>query len=220
MKFLDIHTHHQQAGKNAIKNILQYFKQIPTTGFYTAGLHPWYLTEEKAEADLEELKSVCKNNNILAIGECGLDKACKTNFDFQQNYFAKQIQLANEIGKPLIIHCVKAYAEVLQILKENKVSVPVIFHGFNKNAQRAEQIINQGHFLSFGKYLLEDRGQEVFKLLPLDKIFLETDEAPIEIEAIYRSAALAKQMDLEILKQQIEKNAKLVFSKNFIEHDE
>ena len=138
----------------------------------------------------------------------------------QKNYFAKQIQLANEIKKPLLIHCVKSYAEVLQILKENKVSVPVVFHGFNKNAEQAEQIINQGYFLSFGKYLLDERGKEVFKLLPLEKIFLETDDSPVEIETIYKSAALAKQMDVLILKQQIEKNAKLVFGKNFIEHDE
>ena len=220
MNVLDIHTHNPQAGKNAIKNILKDFKQIPNTGFYTVGLHPWYLSEEKAEADLAELKSVCKNNNILAIGECGLDKLCKTNFDLQQTYFTKQVQLANEIKKPLIIHCVKAYAEVLQMLKENKVCVPVIFHGFNKNAQQAEQIISQGYFLSFGKYLLEERGKEVFKLLPLEKIFLETDDAPLEIGTIYRSAALAKQMDVVILKQQIEKNAKLVFGENFIEHDE
>ena len=83
--------------------------------------------------DLSALKIFSKTDSVLAIGECGLDKACDTNFKLQQQVFTTQVNWANEIKKPLIIHCVRAYGEVLSLLQKNNNKVPVIFHGFNKN---------------------------------------------------------------------------------------
>ena len=160
---------------------------------------------------MKALEQFSNNKNVLAIGECGLDKICTTGFLLQQHVFAAQIGLANKINKPLIIHCVKAYEEVVQQLQQNNNRVPVIFHGFNKNKILAQQLIHKGFYLSFGKALQQPAMQELIKILPADKIFLETDDAAVNIEMIYLLATQALQLDVNSLSLQIKKNAATVF---------
>ena len=111
----------------------------------------------------------------------------------------------------MIIHCVRAYAEVQQLLQQQHNTVPVVFHGFNKNEILAKQLIDKGYYLSFGKVLQQPAMQQVIQKLPADKIFLETDDATVEIETIYAWAAQALQIDILSLSLQIKKNAATVF---------
>ncbi len=148
----------------------------------------------------------------MAIGECGLDKICETDFALQEQLFVLQIELANKIQKPLIIHCVKAFDEVLRLLKVNNNRVPVIFHGFHKSVETAFQITRQGYYLSFGKALLHQRMQEMLAKLPLTNCFLETDDASINIETMYELAASAFSIDKDSLSLQLQKNAAKVFN--------
>ena len=150
--------------------------------------------------------------HVIAIGECGLDKVCKTSFPLQQEVFIAQLLWANEINKPLIIHCVKAFDEILGLLKKHSIKVPVIFHGFNKNRLLAEKIIQQGHWLSFGKALQQPAMQQIFASLPTNKIFLETDDAAINIQQIYLAATSLKNISMEQLNLQLTKNVHAVFN--------
>ena len=177
-------------------------------------MHPWYITESKAEAEFGELRVAIVKSNVLAIGECGLDRVCETDFELQKHYFIKQIELANEVRKPLIIHCVRAFDEVLHLLKQHHVVVPVIFHGFNKNEKVAAQILNAGYLLSFGQKLMFESNATVFKSTPIDRLFLETDDGNVSIEEVYKIAAVIKGMTVEELQQQIQINTNLVFGEN------
>ncbi|XVJ66007.1 MAG: TatD family hydrolase [Lacibacter sp.] len=209
MQYINIHRHHPpQSNELAIQNLYKDFKQVELNGFYSIGLHPWYITAHW-EKEFEQLKHYASHPHVKAIGECGLDKICQTDFQFQQGVFAQQIQLANEINKPLIIHCVKAYDEVLQQL--NKAQAPAIFHGFNKSKELALQIIHAGHYLSFGKALQQPHMQEVLKALPPEKIFLETDDRDVSIASIYKLAAKVFSIDELSLSLQLYKNAKHFF---------
>jgi len=161
---------------------------------------------------MEELVAYSKNNNILAIGECGLDKVCQTDFTLQQQVFTQQIITAMAVHKPLIIHCVKAYDEVLLLLQQHKVEVPVIFHGFNKSKVLAQQLTGKGYYLSFGKALQLPAMQEVLTGIPRQQIFLETDDAAVSIATIYALAANALSIDINALSLQIKKNAAAVFA--------
>lgn len=219
MQYLDIHTHKKTSAGLNIINCSGNFSQLPTSGFYSAGIHPWYISTE-TENEFNELAQISKQTNVLAIGECGLDKVCNTDFTLQQTYFIKQIQLANTLQKPLIIHCVKAFNETFQLLQHHRAQVPVIFHGFAKNSTLAKQLINKGYFLSFGKHLLTASGAKTFKTIPVEHIFLETDDSTIEIETIYKIAASIKNIDIKTLTQQITKNAQRVFGKKFNTYDE
>lgn len=210
--FINIHSHQTpQKNECVITNLYDHFEQAVIGGNYSVGLHPWYLNELTWMEEIKALEQYSNNKNVLAIGECGLDKICTTGFLLQQNVFAAQITLANKINKPLIIHCVKAYEEVVQQLQQSNNKVPVVFHGFNKNKILAQQLISKGYYLSFSKALQQPAIQELIKNLPLDKIFFETDDAAIDIEMIYLSATQALQIDINSLSLQIKKNAAKVF---------
>lgn len=210
--FINIHSHFP-AGPHewAVQNLYQYFEQVRLPGNYSIGLHPWYLNEKTVLSDMEELKKWSVQPNVLAIGECGLDRVCSTDFLLQKDIFLKQVQWANKLQKPLIIHCVKAHEDVLQLLSKHQNKVPVILHGYNKNKELALKIISNGYYVSFGKDLQHERIREMIAVLPTEKIFLETDDTETGIEKIYALAAEALQITEDSLSLQLQKNAAAVF---------
>jgi TatD DNase family protein len=183
---------------------------VQQPGMYSVGLHPWYITAQWQQA-IEEVKRWSVYEHVLAIGECGLDKICETDFALQQQVFEQHIAWANTLGKPLIIHCVKAFDETLLALKQSQV--PVIFHGFNKSRDLALQIIRAGHYLSFGKALGQPRMNQLLKSIPPERIFLETDDADISIQQVYQLAAAAYNIDELSLSLQLRQNVKTVFNR-------
>lgn len=182
------------------------------------GLHPWYIDALHWQEQLEQLSHYSTGSRVVAIGECGLDKVCTTAFSLQQEVFGRQISLANTIGKPLLIHCVRAFAEVQWWLQKNKVQVPVIFHGFAKSTTLAQQLISKGYYLSLGKALQLPAVQQLLRAIPLQQVFFETDDSTIGIEKIYALAANALQIDVNTLSLQIKKNAAAVFGSPAILH--
>jgi TatD DNase family protein len=215
--FINIHSHQPPAGNEwVVQNRYDHFETTLNGGNYSIGLHPWYITTDSWPLQMEDLLQYSKNKNVLAIGECGLDKICATDFALQQNVFVQQISLANTINKPLIIHCVKAFEEVQALLQQHKVQVPVIFHGFNKSKVLALQLTGKGYYLSFGKALELPAIQDIAASLPPQQIFLETDAAAIAIENMYALAAKALQIDTNTLSLQIKKNAAAVFGESIL----
>lgn len=221
MKFFDIHSHKPAVPDDTVKiiNILSGFDNIPSGGYYSAGLHPWHLDIGTIQHEWLLLQRACNDQNVVAIGECGLDKVYKTDWTLQMEYFIKQIALAISLQKPLIIHCVRAFDEVLKILKEQRVNVPVIFHGFNRSAEMAVNIIEQGYCLSYGKHLFNDAIKEVFSTVPRDRIFLETDDSDFRIEEIYEEAARILEIPLSEMKVLIDQNILRIFGNAFEQHE-
>lgn len=209
---LDIHTHTMPLpGQHAILNMQERFDTIPGTGWYSAGLHPWHIDTNTAAESLKQLDTVLQKSNVLAVGECGLDKVCKTDYALQQYCFHRQVLLANQHDKPLILHCVKAFEDVLRILKDATVSVPVVFHGYHKSVELALQLTQAGYYLSFGKHLLQPVTAAVFSAIPLKHVFLETDNGSHNIDEVYKRAAAIKQIEPAALEEQIAANAVKVF---------
>jgi TatD DNase family protein len=96
------------------------------------------------------------------------------------------------------------------------ITVPLIIHGFSKNKQTAKQLIGNGFYISFGKYLLRNPELEiVFKSVPNDRFFLETDTIEENIDVVYALAAKYKDVNLEEIQKQINSNFQAVF-KNLI----
>ncbi|WBX74775.1 TatD family hydrolase [Tenacibaculum pacificus] len=154
------------------------------------------------------------HKNCYAVGECGLDKLSKVNYTLQISIFKEHIKLSEEFKKPLIIHCVKAFQDILRLKKELKPTQKWIIHGFNKNSQIATDFIKNDCFLSFGKALLTStKLQEVFLKIPLENIFLETDENTIKIACIYKKASDIKNIEIEKIEQNIHQNFNKIFKK-------
>lgn len=178
------------------------------------GLHPWHITPDDIENEMVLLEKYASLQNAVAIGECGMDKLTNTDWVLQEDVFRRQIRLANKLHKPLIIHCVRAYDEVLQTLKQEQAAVPVIFHGFNKNVQVAQRILAQEYYLSFGATLLNNQSSAIaaIEACPGDRFFLETDDTDIAIGQIYEKAADIRKTDLDALILQLQKNFQAVFN--------
>ena len=213
MQFFNLHTHSftNQAGVKELVNQYphDFEAQIP---FYSIGIHPWYIVEERIEADLQFIASKINEAGCLALGECGLDKRIEIPVDLQQLVFEKQLALAEKHQKPIVIHCVAAFVELIAIKKRMNLSVPIIVHGFSKNAAVAKSLLDHGFYLSFGKYLLRNPDLEsVFKSIPNDRFFLETDTIEEGIQAVYEVAAQYKNINLETLQNIIQQNFNTIF---------
>ncbi|MGZ4089342.1 MAG: TatD family hydrolase [Bacteroidia bacterium] len=181
--------------------------------YYSYGLHPWYIEEFAYEEQLRKLEIKADEKRCIAIGECGLDKLSKVDFELQEKVFIEQIRIANYYRKPMIIHCVKAFNELVNCLNLNNNEVPVIIHGFNNNENIARVLLTHGCYFSFGKALLgyESNAAKALKNIGRKNFFLETDDADISIKYIYRRASEILGIDEEILKQQIESNFEAIF---------
>jgi TatD DNase family protein len=124
--------------------------------------------------------------------------------------FKKEALLAESRSIPLVIHCVKAFNELILLKKEIKPLQPWIIHGFRGKLSLATDCIRHGFYLSIGAYFQED----ALKAIPTDKLFIETDESDKPIEDIYQNIAQVRAMELEELRECINKNAREVFFKS------
>jgi TatD DNase family protein len=211
--FINIHTHTVRGNGVEVQSLYRQFEQVQQKGIYSIGIHPCY----DASVSFEELLQWSTHEQVVAIGECGLDIICNTNLVHQQQLFAKQVQLANELNKPLIIHCVKAWGELVTLLQP--CTVPVVVHGFNKSKELAMQLVNKGYYLSFGKALQQQRIQEIVAAIPKEQLLLETDIADIAVDAVYQWAANAVGSNEEVIRLQIVTNAVKVFGEKIMKYD-
>jgi TatD DNase family protein len=218
MKFFNFHTHKYTNQSDVLELVNQYPQEVDASiPFYSIGIHPWYIVENRVESDLEIMESKLQEMNCLAIGECGLDKRIEIPMELQQAVFEKQLLLAQKYDVPVVIHCVAAFQEVIATKKKLQISVPMIIHGFSKNEQTAKQLLDNGFFISFGKYLLRNPELEsVFKSVPNDRFFLETDTIEENIDVVYALAAKYKSVNLEEIQKQINSNFQAVFKKNLV----
>ena len=217
MPFYNLHTHKFTNDATVLELINQYPWEFDNAfPQYSIGIHPWYIKEERLAIDLKTIDEKLPLKECLALGECGLDKRIEVPMTLQIDVFEKQIALAEQYQKPLILHLVAAFDELIEIKKRLKISVPIIIHGFSKNELVAKQLIANGFYLSFGKYLLQSRSfgtelKEVFQTIPNDRFFLETDTIEETLEEVYNLAAEYKGMTLAEMKAQVEQNWKTVF---------
>lgn len=213
MKYYNLHTHKFTNNPDTLELVNQYPWEFDVAmPFYSIGIHPWYIKEERLESDLRTIEEKLSLKECLALGECGLDKRIEVPMPFQIEVFEKQIALAERYHKPLVLHLVAAFDELIAIKKRLKISVPIIIHGFSKNEQLAKQLLDNGFYLSFGKYLLRNPElKEVFQMVPNDRFFLETDTIEETLAEVYALAAEYKDMTLEEMQEQVKANWKQVF---------
>jgi TatD DNase family protein len=213
MQYFNLHTHQFTNQADVLELVNQYPQEFDATlPFYSIGIHPLYINENRLAADFQMVDEKLALPECLALGECGLDKRSETPFEVQQLVFEKQLALAQKHQKPVVIHCVAAFQEVIETKKRLKITVPMIIHGFSKKVELAKQLIDNGFFVSFGKNLLRNPELElVFRSIPNDKFLLETDMVEEGIQEVYALAAKYKELELIELQKIVNKNYKTVF---------
>ena len=183
--YLDVHSHTQHSTSDTLVIRNQYPLTADTSEPFSVGIHPWFLND--FEAQWNALIPLAQHFNCWAIGECGLDKNVTSPLSLQQEIFLRHIELAESLELPLIIHCVKAYAEVIQLRKRTHSQQLWILHGFRKNLKVAQELIAHDIAISFGTPLLYSHQlQEVFKKIPPEYRFFESDDSiqPLVIKQV------------------------------------
>ncbi|MFN8356754.1 MAG: TatD family hydrolase [Spirosomataceae bacterium] len=179
----------------------------PST-YFSLGIHPWFIHEQKIEAEIALVKKETERNNVLAIGECGLDRTVNVSIKMQEKIFIAQLKWAEHLQKPVIIHCVKAFPELIAIKKQVKPTVPLIIHGFNNNLIILEQLLKNGFYFSLGAALRHpgSNASQSIKRIPIERLFLETDDQNVPILAIFAVASERLNCSVEELKAQCWQN--------------
>ena len=183
----DIHTHNAQTNAQTIVAV---------------GIHPWHALE----ADLAAVEAQIADAD--AVGEIGLDLACDVPREVQMDVFRAQLTLAERHQKAVVLHCVRAFEEVMKVLADYNLPA-VIFHGFIGSPEQAQRAVTQGYYLSFGERTFRSpKTIEAMRSTPLSSFFVETDESPTPIEEIYAKLAALRGIPTDNLTIATEENFK------------
>lgn len=215
MEFYDVHTHqifledNDDPYHSCIFDVypleFEVAKESHNRHAFSCGIHPWY--SEDSDTQMAYLNEIASHPSIVAIGETGLDRLKGPSFDVQIPVFKKHIELSENLGKPVIIHCVKAWEELIQIRRETKPTQPWIIHGYRGKPELTKRLIQEGFLFSIGDQINVDSMQ----LIPTDALFCETDEDEMSIREIYIQASKAINMDLEEFADKIAQNVRRTF---------
>ena len=191
------------------------------------GIHPsewqtYSLTSEK------RIKELLNHKKVVAMGEIGLDFFYGSDEkEEQKDILIKQLEIASEFNVPVIIHDRDSHEDVFNILKDFKLK-DVIFHCFSGDKEFAKQCLNEGYYIAVGGIVTFKNAsvlQEAVKIIPLDRLLLETDapylspvpyrgkiNSPKYLKYIVDKIAQLKETETEIIKNQTTINAKKVFN--------
>lgn len=215
MILYDIHTHKKYAEGNfsgceirtlfntSPELLLSCNEEFPAHVYLSCGIHPW---EAGANVEqLSELERILSEGKVIAVGEVGLDKLKGASLDVQIEVFRQQVELAVLFHKPLIIHCVKAWDELIKLFKEFKTDVPWILHGYRGGAEQTKQLVRLGFKFSIG----EKFNAEALSHIPSDSIFCETDESETPIRKVYEKVSCGLGIEFEHFVYNVAENVKV-----------
>ena len=148
---------------------------------------------------------------VQAIGETGLDFACPVPREAQFAALRAQLDLARRTGRPVVLHCVRAFEPLMRELAACEPRA-VIFHGFIGSPEQAQQALRRGYYLAFGeRTFASSKTLRALREVPLGQLFFETDAAGVTIEEIYARAAEALGRPVEELQRATLENYKRLF---------
>lgn len=203
MVLFDIHTHNAQALPEY--TILD-SPPHETERRISVGIHPWH-AGDGWEKEFLLIGQAADSANVAAIGECGIDKLKATaSINLQTEIFRAHALLAEKLHKPLIIHCVKAFDEILAIHKEIAPEQTWIIHGFRGKPQQALQLSKAGMYISLGEHF----NVESARTIPAERLFVESDESNLPIEEIYSRIASARGTGIDTLAAQVYSNVRTI----------
>lgn len=198
----DIHTHRIDAREAVIS--VNPWEFNPVEGlYYSVGIHPWQVGRA-TDADFDRLAECARSDNVLMIGECGIDKLRGGELSMQTGVLERHIALSEQVCKPLVLHCVRASNELCRLRRVLRPRMPWVVHGFRGNARVAGQLLDAGFYLSYG----ERFNPEALAITPADRLLAETDESLLPIDEIHRRLAAARQIEVDEFVRNVEEVVK------------
>lgn len=215
--YINIHDHGAmpEEGQFTVDNIMVHEGRRPVINegvAYTVGAHPWFLTPDNRLAMMARVRDFSVHPGVIAIGESGFDRLKGASPELQKEVFFEHAEIAESLGMPLIIHCVRAYDEVLAVKKSMRPKVPWLLHGFRGKPELVKQLVSKGIYLSvWVEWAIRPLSAESLRAIPGDMFFLETDGFDIGIEPVYKVVANHLGMEAEELRERVYQNYLTVF---------
>ena len=215
--YIDIHTHGStpQKGVFTIASLMAHEGITPASVggvAYSVGVHPWYVTKANSAVQLKFVERCASHQSVAAIGEAGIDKPKGTAPKLQIEVLEQQILIAEQVKKPLIIHCVKAWNELFAAHRKMKPQMAWIIHGFMGKKELAQRLISNGIYLSpWCQLALKPHSAQLLRSIPLNRLFLETDGSQVDIKDVYHKTAANLSISVDELKRNIAANYKKIF---------
>lgn len=187
IRYIDFHTHRPGGGRDTITimNLMageDVPADFPDNTLFSAGIHPWQLTGENERQLQTELLLTAAHPHVVMIGEAGFDRLKGADREVQYRSFLFQAALAREMHKPMVIHCVRGWEELRRAYMEVKPERPWVIHGFRGNSRLAAALAEEGFWFSLGG---EGITREILRVIPRERILLETDDTTRSIADVY-----------------------------------
>ncbi len=195
--------------------------------YATCGISPNDI-EDFSNQNLSKIEELATKDKVVAIGEIGLDYYWnKDNKEKQKELFIKQIEIANKLDKPIVIHTREAVMDTLKILKEHNVNKKGIFHCCPLNVELIKEGLKLGFYISFsGNITFKNaKSEEAVKMVPNDRILIETDSpylspepfrgkrnTPSNVKLVAKKIADIKEISLEEVANMTYKNALNIYN--------
>jgi TatD DNase family protein len=187
IRYIDFHSHHAGGGGEniTIMNLTageDVPDDFPANTLFSAGIHPWQLTGHNHEQLQTELILTAAHPHIVMIGEAGFDRLKGVQGDVQYTVFMFQASIAAEMNKPMVIHCVRGWEELLHAYREAKPVRPWVIHGFRGSSKLAASLSDDGFWFSLG---VEGITTDILNAVSHNRIMLETDDSGRSIADVY-----------------------------------
>lgn len=208
------------------KDAIEIAKKYPHI-FATCGISPNDI-DSKVEENLKEIEKIAKEKKVVAIGEIGLDYYWnKDNKEKQKEVFIKQIEIANKLELPIVIHTRDAAVDTIEVLKEHPVNKKGVFHCCPLNQELIKEGLKLGFYISFSGNITFKNAKSpgCIELVPLDKILIETDSpylspephrgeknTSLNVKYVAQKIAEVRGEKIEKIAEITRKNAKIIFN--------
>lgn len=197
------------------------------TVWASVGIHP-HDAKDAREEDYDKMRAWCALPKVVAVGEIGLDYHYDLSpREVQRAVFVRQLALAREVGKPVIIHNREAHADTLAIVREEGKGLTGVFHCFSGSVETAREVLKLGFYLSVAGPVTFQNAQklhEVVRAVPFDRLLIETDSPyltpepyrgrrnePAYVKHVAGKVAELRGMDVEALAAATTENTKRLF---------
>ena len=195
--------------------------------YAAVGVHP-DSTADMTEEDIETLRSLAQEKKVVAIGEIGLDYYWdKEGHDLQKHWFIRQLDLAREMNKPVMIHSREAAADTMEIMKEHGKGLKGVIHCYSYSLEMAREYVKMGYYIGVGGVVTfknSKKLKEIVEEIPLESIVLETDcpylaptpfrgkrNSSLYLPYVVEAIAELKGISAEQVIEQTEKNARELY---------
>lgn len=201
MHIIDLHTHNiPESAGSAVYCLPLGVTEIPAGQICSAGIHPWN-AETAGEEQFAWVERMLSLDSVVSVGEVGFDRLRGPSLNIQEAVFARQVELSEKYGKPLVIHSVKSTDLLLAMKRELCPAMPWAVHGFRGGTRLAGELLDHGLSISFGVRSNPD----ALRYVGIDRMLAETD-SHIGIDSVISAMAPVLGIPADVVTDRLQSN--------------